>query len=65
MQLKYDGDEVYIAYCFPYTYTEQMKLMSKLNNAVKYKDRVKRVTMSKTKAGNDLDMLIVTNFHSS
>lgn len=56
---------MYIAYCFPYTYTEQLKLMSKLNNAVKYKDRVKRVTMCKTKAGNDLDMLIVTNFHSS
>lgn len=41
-----------------------MRLINK-NNSNKFKDRVKRVALCKTLAGNDLDMLIVTNFNSN
>ena len=64
VQFKYDNDDVYFAYCYPYTYSECQKLIGKYASA-KYKDRVKKVTMCKTLAGNDCEMLIVTNFASS
>eukprot|EP00347_Sterkiella_histriomuscorum_P009421 403341278 len=45
IQFKYDNDEVYMAYCFPYTYTDCQKLLSKLCQP-KTKDRVKRTLLS-------------------
>jgi hypothetical protein len=64
IQFKHDNDEIYIAYCFPYTYTD---CVTHLNEVCcpSNKDKVRRAPLCKTIAGNDCDMIIVTNFTSS
>ena len=54
---------MYFAHCYPYTYTD-------LNNFVKRvctfsnKDKIRKTVLCKSLGGNDVDMLIVTNFLS-
>jgi murein tripeptide amidase MpaA len=63
MNFKHDEDEVYLAYCYPYTFTDCQKHLEKICKS-KNKDRVRRAPLCKSLAGNDCDMLIVTNFKS-
>jgi murein tripeptide amidase MpaA len=60
-----DNDEVYIAMCYPYTYTDCMKFMDKIIAKPDSSSLIRRTTICKTIAGNFLDMLIITNFKSS
>jgi murein tripeptide amidase MpaA len=63
IKFKHDGDTVYFAHCYPYTYTD-------LNDFVKRvctfsnKDKIRKTVLCKSLGGNDVDMLIVTNFLS-
>jgi murein tripeptide amidase MpaA len=55
---------VYFAHCYPYTYTDlcdQIKKICTYQN----KDKIRRTVLCKSLAGNDVEMLIVTNFASS
>ena len=64
IQFKYDNDEVYFAYCYPYTYSDCQKHLNKICTYAN-RDKVRRATLCKTLAGNDCDMLIITNFSST
>jgi len=58
---KYDNDTIYFAHCYPYTYTDLLKFEGcTFDN----KDKVRKTVLCKSLAGNDVDMLIVTNFAS-
>ena len=63
MNFKHDDDEVWFAYCYPYTYSDCQKHLEKLCKP-KNKDKVRRAPLCKTLAGNDCDMVIITNFKS-
>lgn len=58
-------DEVYIAMCYPYTYTENLKMLDSIMNRPDSGSIVRRSILCKTIAGNYVDMLIITNFSSS
>lgn len=58
---KHDKDEVYMAHWYPYTYSDLKAFINKKWNA---RDRVRKTSMCKTLAGNDSDMIIITNFSS-
>lgn len=62
-QFKYDDDEVYFAYCYPYTYSDYQEHISKIAT-FQNKDKVRKALLVKTLAGNDCDLLIITNFAS-
>ena len=64
IQFKYDNDEVYFAYCYPYTYSDCQKHLAKVCTHLN-KDKVRRAPLCKTLAGNDCEMIIITNFGSS
>lgn len=63
MNFRHDDDEVYLAYCYPYTYSDCQKHLDKICKS-KNKDRVRKAPLCKSLAGNDCDMIIVTNFKS-
>lgn len=54
---------MYFAHCYPYTYTDVTRYINKVCT-VQNKDRIRKTSMCKTLAGNDCEMLIVTNFFS-
>jgi len=61
---KFSGDEIYIAADHPYTYSDLLKRMKKWcgsDNTWKAKSTI----LCKTLAGNDLPMIIITNFNTS
>lgn len=61
--MKNDDDEVYIAHCYPYTYSDSSELLQQLcrNEA---KDKIRKTVLCKTLAGNEVEMVIITNFLS-
>ena len=63
MNFRYDDDEVYIAYCYPYTYTDCCNFLDRICTA-ESKDKVRKTVLCKTLAGNDCEMIIITNFVS-
>lgn len=63
--LKHDKDEVYIAMCYPYTYTDMIKMVDKICAPLESEKIIRKTSLGKTIAGNSLDMLIITNFESS
>ena len=60
---RHDSDSVYFAHCFPYTYSDCVEYMEKICT-VENKDRIRKTSLCKTLAGNDCDMVIITNFSS-
>jgi len=58
-----DDDEVYVAHCYPYTYSDCTELLQKLCQPDS-KDRIRKTIVCKTIAGNDCEMAIITNFSS-
>jgi murein tripeptide amidase MpaA len=54
---------VYFAHCYPYTYSDLCRFVSK-TCTFQNKDKVRKTVLCKSLAGNDVDMLIVTNFAS-
>lgn len=60
---QHEDDEVFFAYCYPYTYSDVQKHLDKICKP-KYKDKVRRAALCKTLAGNECEMVIVTNFKS-
>ncbi len=63
ISFKHDHDEVYFAYSFPYTFSEVLRYLDRITN---YSNReiLRRAPLCQTLAGNDIDMLIITNFTS-
>ena len=63
MKFQYDNDEVYMAYCYLYTYTDCSEYLDKICR-VENKDKIRKTVLCKTLAGNDCEMVIITNFAS-
>ena len=63
MTFRYDHDEVYLAHSYPYTYSDLKTFVNKICNT-ETRDRIRKTSMCKTLAGNDCEMLIITNFYS-
>ncbi len=60
---KYDDDEVYLAHCYPYTYSDSCEFLNKICTS-ETKDKIRKTILCKTLAGNDCEMVIITNFTS-
>ena len=60
---KHDDDEVYLAHCYPYTYSDSCELLQRLCTN-ETKDKIRKTILTKTLAGNDCEMVIITNFLS-
>ena len=60
---KHDDDEVFFAHCYPFTYSDQVAFINKVCT-FQNKDKIRKTVLCKSLAGNDVDMLIVTNFLS-
>lgn len=63
MAFPHDDDEVYVAHCYPYTYSDCCRLLKQLC-VNEHKDRIRKTQLTKTIAGNDVEMVIITNFQS-
>jgi hypothetical protein len=63
MEFKNDMDDIFLAHCYPYTYSDLCRFIN-ASCTVAEKDRVRKTTLCKTIAGNDCEMLIITNFYS-
>ena len=51
--------------CYPYTYTDCLKYLDSICAPPESQAILRRATLSKTIAGNNLEMLIITNFLST
>jgi cytosolic carboxypeptidase protein 2/3 len=63
VSFKYDDDEVWVAHCYPYTYTDCCSLLERLCSN-QTKDKIRKTVLTKTIAGNNCEMVIITNFNS-
>lgn len=57
-----DNDTVYIAHCYPYTYTRLQTYLKMIDNDPKRKHLVQRKTMCQTVGGNNCDHIIISDF---
>ena len=60
---QHDDDTVFLAHCYPFTYSDQCNFLNKICT-YSNKDIVRKTVLCKSLAGNDVDMLILTNFLS-
>ena len=60
---KNDDDDVYLTHCYPYTYSDCCELLQCLCTN-ETKDKIRKTVLCKTLAGNDCEMVIITNFLS-
>lgn len=58
-----DHDTVFLSHCYPFTYSDQCEF-TKTVCTFANKDKIRKTVLCKSLAGNDVDMLIVTNFLS-
>lgn len=61
---KHDDDVVYVAHCYPYTYSDNCALLQRLCTN-ETKDKIRKTVLTKTIAGNECEMVIITNFSSA
>lgn len=61
LEFENDNDSVFLAHCYPYTYSDLLKYINTLEADPKRKNRFKRRTLCQTVAGNNVDVLIVTS----
>jgi hypothetical protein len=59
-----DNDTVYIAHCYPYTYSRLQGFLKEIECDPKRKHLVQRKTMCQTVAGNNCDYIIISDFNN-
>ena len=64
LKFEYDNDTVYLAYCYPYSYTDLQKYLLRLEQDPVRSQRFRRRTLCQTLAGNSCDLLTITSFTS-
>ena len=62
VRFPYDCDTVYIAHCYPYTYTQLQEYLLRLEMDNALKSRFQRKTVCQTIAGNNCDYVIIADF---
>ena len=60
---RFFDSELYLAHCYPYTYSDCTEILQKLCQ-LESKDRIRKTIVCKTITGNDCEMAIITNFSS-
>ena len=58
----HDHDTVFLAYCYPYSYSDLQAYLKGLEDDPKRRNRFRRRTMCQTLAGNNCDLLTITSF---
>jgi len=61
----YNHDTIYIAYCYPYTYTDLQTDIQKIEEDQTMSQYVRRRVLCRTLADNSCDVLTVTDFNCS
>jgi len=64
VKFKYDYDTAYLAHCYPYTYTDLCSYLKSVEEDSFRKSRMRRKALCQTIAGNNCDMLTITNFNN-
>lgn len=64
IEFNHKNDVVHFAHGYPYTFTDLCRYLTELENDPRKKDRVRRRTLCQSNAGNNCDMLIITQFNS-
>ena len=59
-----DFDTVYIAHCYPYTYTKLQLYLRDIESDPKRKHLVQRKTLCQTITGNNCDYVIISDFNN-
>jgi murein tripeptide amidase MpaA len=62
LKFPYDNDTVYIAHCYPYTYSQLQRYLGTLEADPTLRNRVQRKTLCQTIAGNNCDYVIIGDF---
>jgi hypothetical protein len=64
MKFDYDYDTVYMAHCYPYTYTQLQRFLRSLEADPHKKSRYQRKLLCQTIAGNNCDYVIIGDFNN-
>lgn len=59
----HDNDTVYLAHCYPYTYTDLCKYLDTIVLNPKKHHRIRRKALCQTISGNTCDLLTITTFN--
>ncbi|OMJ93182.1 hypothetical protein SteCoe_3873 [Stentor coeruleus] len=59
----HDNDTVYLAHCYPYTYTDLCKYLDTIVSNPKKNHRIRRKSLCQTISGNTCDLLTITTFN--
>lgn len=57
-------DTIYLAHCYPYTYTDLSKYLDALVFDPKKRNRIRRKSLCQTTGGNSCDLLTITTFNN-
>ena len=60
LELPHDADTVYLAHCYPYTYSDLMDLLRSLQEDPVRQAFIRQCTLTQTLAGNACEMLTIT-----
>lgn len=63
-EAEYDRDTVYFSYSYPYTYTDLCKFIESITT-INNQNHLKRDILQQTDAGNDIEILQISNFMGS
>mmetsp|Transcript_1689 Transcript_1689/g.2415 ORF Transcript_1689/g.2415 Transcript_1689/m.2415 type:complete len:371 (-) Transcript_1689:969-2081(-) len=64
LEMKYDHDTIYLAYCYPYTYTDLREDLRRLEAKPDMQRKMRRRSLCKTIGGNECYLLTITDFAS-
>lgn len=64
VKFPYDHDTIYIAHCYPYTYSQLQTFLTEVENDPKRKHLIQRKTVCQTIAGNNCDYVIISDFNN-
>jgi cytosolic carboxypeptidase protein 2/3 len=64
MKFDYDYDTVYMAHCYPYTYTQLQRFLRGIENDPHKRNRYQRKTLCQTIAGNNCDYVMISDFNN-
>jgi hypothetical protein len=59
-----EHDTVYIAHCYPYTYSQLQNFLTEVENDPKRKHLIQRKTVCQTIAGNNCDYVVISDFNN-
>ncbi|XXQ37051.1 tubulin-glutamate carboxypeptidase [Plasmodiophora brassicae] len=65
MTFPYDNDTVFLAHCYPFTFSFQRACLASLESSTAHSAFLRRQVLCYSRGGNAVDLLTITNFKSS